>query len=80
MIRKIEIQPPFIKLDSLLKLASISSTGGQLKQFITHGGVLVNGGIVIQRGKKIFPGDVVRVLVKPPIELQVVLSSQSEDK
>ncbi|PIS30021.1 MAG: RNA-binding protein [Candidatus Marinimicrobia bacterium CG08_land_8_20_14_0_20_45_22] len=79
-MQKIKIQPPFIKLDSLLKLASISSTGGQMKQFISSGGILVNGNVVIQRGKKIFPGDVVRVLTQPPIELQAVLSSQSDNK
>jgi Uncharacterized conserved protein len=56
-MEKIEITTEFIKLDSLLKFAALVGTGGEAKTVIQDGLVLVNGGVCIQRGKKIFPGD-----------------------
>ena len=53
----IQITTPFIKLDSLLKLAGIAETGGQAKVSIQNGEVLVNGEPCLQRGKKLYPGD-----------------------
>ncbi len=58
---KIELEGDFIKLDQLLKFSGIASTGGQAKIIITNGGVKVNDEIVVQRGKKIRPGDVIEV-------------------
>lgn len=59
MIQKIETE--FIRLDSLLKLASLVETGGQAKWMIQNGDVLVNQEVCTQRGKKIRPGDTVTV-------------------
>ncbi|MCL2401125.1 MAG: RNA-binding S4 domain-containing protein [Oscillospiraceae bacterium] len=59
-IRKIAITGEFIKLDSLLKLADIASTGGMAKILIQNGDVHVNGEICTERGRKIVPGDLVR--------------------
>jgi len=56
-MEKIEITTEFIKLDSLLKFAALVGTGGEAKTVIQDGLVLVNGGVCIQRGKKIFAGD-----------------------
>lgn len=53
----INIDTPYIKLDSLLKLANIVSSGGEAKILIGEGMVQVNGETVTQRGKKIYPGD-----------------------
>ena len=53
----IKIKTEFIKLDQLLKYASLTGTGGESKYVITEGMVSVNGEICTQRGKKIRPGD-----------------------
>jgi len=59
-IKRIDITGEYIKLDALLKYASIVSTGGEAKIFIQNGSVFVNGEVCLQRGKKIKSGDVVR--------------------
>ena len=51
------IQTEFIKLQDLLKFASLVSTGGEAKNRIADGQVRVNGEVCTQRGKKIRPGD-----------------------
>ncbi|MBQ5969381.1 MAG: RNA-binding S4 domain-containing protein [Clostridia bacterium] len=56
--KKLEIQTPFIRLDSALKLSSAVSTGGQAKFVIQEGDVKVNREVCLQRGKKLRPGDV----------------------
>ncbi len=53
----VKIKEDFIKLDSLLKLAGIASTGGHAKIMITEGQVLFNGEVCLQRGRKVRPGD-----------------------
>lgn len=53
----VEIYTDFIKLDSLLKLSGICSTGGEAKLLIINGDVTVNGTPCFMRGKKIFDGD-----------------------
>lgn len=55
----IAIKTEFIRLDQLLKFASVCSSGGEAKELIVSGGVLVNGEACAMRGKKIRPGDVV---------------------
>ena len=54
---KIQITTEFIKLDSLLKFASVVGTGGEAKDAIQSGDVTVNGEVCTMRGKKIRPGD-----------------------
>ena len=59
-VRRVTIAGEFIRLDGLLKFASIASTGGEAKILIQNGEVFVNGERCEQRGKKIKPGDIVR--------------------
>lgn len=61
-IKKIKIDSEFIKLDSLLKYASIVQTGGEAKNLILDEQVLLNGEVVTQRGKKIRKDDIVETL------------------
>ena len=56
-MEKININTEFIKLDSLLKYASLVGTGGEAKYVIAEGMVTVNGEVCTQRGRKIRPGD-----------------------
>lgn len=58
-MNKVKITTEFIKLDALLKFASLVGSGGEAKALIQDGFVLVNGEVCTMRGKKIRPGDVV---------------------
>jgi len=62
-MRNILIKTEFIKLDQLLKHASVVDSGGLAKIMIQDGMVKLNGETETQRGKKIRPGDVVEVLI-----------------
>ena len=53
----ISITTEFIKLQDLLKLAHLVSTGGEAKERIQPGEVTVGGQVCTMRGKKIRPGD-----------------------
>lgn len=57
--QRVSIRTEFIKLDSLLKYAGLTDTGGFAKEMIQGGQVKVNGEICTMRGKKIRSGDVV---------------------
>lgn len=58
-MEKILIHTEFIKLDSLLKLASLVETGGEAKLLIQNGQVEVNGEVCTMRGRKLRAGDTV---------------------
>lgn len=53
----IKISTEFIKLEGLLKFSGAVETGGEAKQIIQAGQVLVNGEVCTMRGKKLRPGD-----------------------
>lgn len=69
-MKKILINTEFIKLDALLKFSGEALTGGEAKEIIQSGGVIVNGAVCTMRGKKIRQGDVVSVNGN---ELEVIL-------
>ncbi|PID67401.1 MAG: RNA-binding protein [Fusobacteriales bacterium] len=56
---EIKIKDEYIKLDQLLKFANLVASGGEAKEVIKQGMVLVNGEIETRRGKKIRPSDIV---------------------
>ena len=58
---EVRIYTEFIKLDSFLKLASAVMTGGEAKELILDGKVLVNGEVCLMRGKKLYPGYTVKI-------------------
>ncbi len=55
------IETEFIKLDQLLKLASIAQTGGHAKMMIQEELVKLNGEVCTQRGRKIRDEDIIDV-------------------
>ena len=61
MAEKVEISTEFIKLDSFLKFCGAAETGGQAKELVQGGKVLVNGEVCTMRGKKLRRGDMVAV-------------------
>ena len=56
-MKEIKIDTEFIKLEQLMKFASMVQTGGEAKMLSAQELVLVNGEICTMRGKKIRPGD-----------------------
>ncbi|MBO5377578.1 MAG: RNA-binding S4 domain-containing protein [Ruminiclostridium sp.] len=60
-MEKINVAPPFIKLEQFLKFANIAETGGMAKLMINDGIVTVNGEVCTMRGKKLYNNDVVAV-------------------
>lgn len=53
---EILITTDFIKLESFLKFAGASETGGEAKNRIQNGEVTVDGQVCTMRGKKLTPG------------------------
>lgn len=58
---KVEVTGEFIKLDSLLKFAGVTETGGVAKDVIQSGKVKYNGEVCYMRGKKVYKGDLVSI-------------------
>lgn len=58
-MERIIIHTEFIKLDALLKFAGLCETGGEAKERIQGGEVLVNDEVCTMRGKKCRAGDTV---------------------
>lgn len=58
-MKEVSITTEFIRLQELLKFASLVSTGGEAKVMISGGEVSVNGEICLRRGRKLRAGDVV---------------------
>ena len=59
-LRAVPISGDYIRLDALLKYSSLASSGGQAKMIIKGGFVFVGSKVCTMRGKKVWPGDVVR--------------------
>ncbi len=58
---KIKINTEFIKLDQLLKFSGIAENGSDAKDMILDEIVFFNGEVCTMRGKKVRPGDKVKV-------------------
>ena len=56
-----QIETEYIKLDSFLKGINAVSSGGEAKLLIADGMVRVNGAVELRRGRKLYPGDRVRI-------------------
>lgn len=59
MKEKIILRGEYIKLDQALKHV-LGISGGETKDIIYEGAVLVNGEVETRRGKKLRAGDIVR--------------------
>ena len=57
----ISIHTDYIQLDQLLKYANILATGGQVKELLAEELITLNGAIVKEKRKKIYPNDVVSI-------------------
>ena len=59
---KLKPKQEFITLQSVLQVGNIISTGGAAKAFLETEDVYVNGDLEKRRGRKLYPGDEVKVL------------------
>lgn len=59
---KIKANEEYITLQNLLKICDVIPTGGMAKFFLMENTVLVNDTPEDRRGRKLYDGDVVRVL------------------
>ena len=58
-MQEIKVRDEFIKLGQALKAAGLVESGVDAKEKIVGGEVQVNGAVELQRGKKLYDGDVV---------------------
>lgn len=56
-----KITTEFITLQQFLKMNDIISSGGEAKYFLKENEILVNGEKEDRRGRKLYPGDEVKV-------------------
>jgi S4 domain protein YaaA len=61
MMKKIQINTPFITLGQFLKYVDLVQSGGEVKAFLAVNDIKVNGEIENRRGKKLRPNDIVVV-------------------
>ena len=72
----IGITTEVITMDKLLKFAGVADTGGQAFMMIENGIVKLNGKVVKEKRKKVFPGDIVNI--DNQIEITVVEEDEAE--
>lgn len=71
---KIGITTEFITMDKLLKFSGVAATGGQAFMMISDGIVKLNGVVISEKRKKVYPNDIVN------IDNQVELTIVKEDE
>lgn len=57
----IAITTECITMDKLLKFSGVADTGGQAFLMVEDGIIKLNGKLVTEKRKKVFPGDVVNI-------------------
>ncbi len=55
----IKLKSEYIKLGQAIKAAGLAESGVEAKSVIVEGKVKVNGKVEVQRGKKLYNGDIV---------------------
>ena len=58
-MHEIKLREEYIKLGQALKAVGLVESGVEAKDVIVNGEVKVNGVVEVQRGKKLYDGDVV---------------------
>ena len=58
-MEEIKLRDEFIKLGQALKATGLVGSGVEAKEEILDGRVKVNGAVELQRGKKLYDGDIV---------------------
>lgn len=63
-MEEIEIKGEYLKLEQLLKIVNLVSSGGEAKFFLINNKILINNELDQRRGRKLYKGDVVKILDK----------------
>lgn len=63
-MKSVKITGEYLELGKLLKIVDVISSGGEAKYFLKENVCYVNGEEEQRRGKKLYPGDKVKVLDK----------------
>lgn len=61
-MKEVKINTEYIKLDQFLKWAGIVGAGSDAKLMIASGDVSVNGKVELQRGRKLYKGDIIEII------------------
>ncbi|MGD9020867.1 MAG: RNA-binding S4 domain-containing protein [Lysobacterales bacterium] len=61
-MRTVEITTEPVELYKVLKFEGLVGSGGEAKQAIAYGEVIVNGQVETRKRKKIFSGDVIEFM------------------
>lgn len=77
-MEKVKISTEYITLGQFLKLMDIVETGGEVKDFLMENKIIVNEKICNERGKKIYPGDILEINYIDETEDKVSLSIKVE--
>lgn len=64
MIIEVKIDTEYLQLQQLLKMVDLIDSGGQAKMFLEQNEVLVDGEAENRRGRKLYPGSLVKVFDK----------------
>lgn len=59
IMQEIKLREEYIKLGQALKAVGLVGSGVEAKDVIVNGEVKVNGVVEVQRGKKLYDGDIV---------------------
>lgn len=59
--KKIKVKGEYLKLEQLLKIANLVSSGGEAKSFLMDHKIFVNEELDQRRGRKLYPGDKVKI-------------------
>ena len=60
-MKSLKITTPYITLQQLLKIENIIPSGGAAKYYLAENEVYVNNELEARRGRKLYPGDVIKV-------------------
>ena len=60
-MKRVKIDTEYITLQQLLKMEDFISSGGQAKYYLQENEVFVNNELDNRRGRKLYPGNVVKI-------------------
>ena len=63
-MKSIKVNGEYLELGKLLKIVDVISSGGEAKYFLKENVCYVNNEEEQRRGRKLYPGDIVKVLDK----------------
>lgn len=66
----VQITTPYITLGQLLKYTNVISSGGETKFFLAENNIVVNDDFDNRRGRKLYPGDIIKINEKQVFQIE----------